>query len=155
MAHRMPFSSPPPGLAGRTGFDFDAELCPSWAPSALWNTAPDSSPFRAIGSIVKNRDELTKSSERVLKHSALALITDGQLPWLMDVQEARSTLKVVAAKTQTRAAKRKAEAVVASVSERIASEKIGAARKAFSAKVAARMPKAHRVVRMTGRVDVF
>ena len=85
----------------------------------------------------------------------MALVTDGRLPFLMDVEDARSTLKVVAAKVQTRAAKRKAEAVVAAVNERVASEKIGAARKAFRAKVAARMPKTHRVVRMTGRVDVF
>ena len=69
---------------------------------------PASSPFRAVSSIVKHRDELTKSSERVLKHSAVSLLTDGQLPcWRIDVDEARSILTAVAAKVETRAAKRK------------------------------------------------
>ena len=57
--------------------------------------------------IVKHRDELTKSSERLLKPSAVSLLTDGQLSWLMDVDEARSTLTIVATKVQTWAAKRK------------------------------------------------
>ena len=57
--------------------------------------------------IVKHRDELTKSSERVLKHSAVSLLTDGQLPWRIDVDEARSILAAVAAKVETWAAKRK------------------------------------------------
>ena len=82
---------------------------PSWAALALWNTVPASSPFRAVSSIVKHRDELTKSSERVLKHSAVSLLTDGQLPWAwrIDVDEARSTLTTVATTVETRAAKRK------------------------------------------------
>jgi hypothetical protein len=57
--------------------------------------------------IVKHRDELTKSSERVLKHSAVSLLMDGQLPWRIDVDEARSILAAVAAKVETWAAKRK------------------------------------------------
>ena len=62
---------------------------------------------------------------------------------------------MVATKVQTRAAKRKAEAEAAAEAERQLSEKIGAARKVFKAKVAARPVKTHRVVGMTGRVDVF
>ena len=57
--------------------------------------------------MIKHRDELTKSSEHLLKHSAVTLLTDGQLPWLMGVDEARSILTAVAAKVDTQAAKRK------------------------------------------------
>ena len=80
---------------------------PSCAPAALWNTAPGTSPFRAVSNIVKHRDELTKSSERLLKPSAVSLLIDGQLSWLIHVDEARSTLTIVATKVQTWAAKRK------------------------------------------------
>ena len=124
-------------------------------PAALWNTAPGSSPFKAVESIVKHSDDLTRSSERVLKHSAVSLLSDGQLPWLMDVDEARSALTFIAKKVETRAVKRKAEAEAAAWAERLESERVGAARKAFRAMIAARPVKEHRVVRMTGRVDVF
>ena len=43
----------------------------------------------------------------MLKHSAVSLLTDGQLPWRIDVDEARSTLTTVATTVETRAAKRK------------------------------------------------
>ena len=58
----------------------------------------------------------------------------GQLPWLMDVDEARSTLTLVAKKVETRAAKRKVEAEAAAEAERLESERIGAACKAFRAR---------------------
>ena len=155
MAPDVPFSSPPLRLYARTaGLDIGDDW-PSWAAPALWNTAPGSSPFKAVGSLVKHREELTRSSERVLKQSALSLISDGNIPWLMDVDEARSALKTVAAKVETRAAKRRAEAEAAAEAERRVSERVGAARKAFRAKVAARPVKMRRVVSMTGRVDVF
>ena len=69
--------------------------------------------------------------------------------------EARSVLKTVAAKVETRAAKQKAEDEAAAEAERLVSEKVGAARKVFRAKVAARPAKMHRVISMAGRVDVF
>ena len=117
MSHRAPFSSPPLRLYARSAGVHIGDDWPSWAPAALWRTAPETSPVRAVASIGKHRDELTKSSERLLKHSAISLLTDGQLPWLMDVDEARSTLKAVATKAQTRAAKRKAEADAAAEAE--------------------------------------
>ena len=107
MSHRAPFSSPPLRLYARSAGVQIGDDWPSWAPAALWRTAPETSPFRAVASIVKHRDELTKSSERLLKPSAVSLLTDGQLSWLMDVDEARSTLTIVATKVQiTWAAKR-------------------------------------------------
>ena len=109
----------------------------------------------AVGTIVKHRDELTKSSEHVLKHLAVSLLTDGQLPWLMDVDEARSTLTKVSATVETRAAKRKAEAEAAAEAEQREGERVGAARKAFRAMIAARPVKCHRIVRNTARADVF
>ena len=87
MGPAVPFSSPPLRLYARTAGIEIGDDWPSWAAPALWNTAPGSSPFKAVGSLVKHRDELTKSSERVLKHSALALITDGQLPWGVGVAD--------------------------------------------------------------------
>ena len=155
MSHRAPFSSPPLRLYARSAGVQIGDDWPSWAPAALWRTAPETSPVRAVASIVKHRDELTKSSERLLKHSAVSLLTDGQLPWLMDVDEARSTLKAVATKAQTRAAKRKAEADAAAEAELRDAERVGAHRKAFRAMIAARPVKCHRIVRNTGRVDVF
>ena len=107
MSHRAPFSSPPLRLYARSAGVQIGDDWPSWAPAALWNTALGTSPFRAVSNIVKHRDELTKSSERLLKPSAVSLLTDGQLSWLMDVDEARSTLTIVATKVQiTWAAKR-------------------------------------------------
>ena len=155
MSHRSPFSSPPLQLYARAAGVQIGDDWPSWAAPALWNTAPGSSPVRAVSSIIKHRDELTKSSERLLKHSALSLLTDGQLPWLMDVDEARSTIITVAANVQTRRAKRKAEAEAAAEAELHDCEKVGAARMLFRASIAARPVKSHRIVRNTGRVDVF
>ena len=155
MGPRAPFSSPPLREYARKAGVKIGDDWPSWAAPALWNTAPGSSPFKAVTNIVAHREDLTKSSERVLRHSALALVTEGQLPWLMDVDDARSALKEVAAKVQTRAAKRKADDEAAAEEQRLVSEKVGAARKAFRAKVSARPVKLHRVVSMTGRVDVF
>ena len=66
--------------------------------------------------------------------------SDGQLPWLMDV-EARSTLTLVAKKVETRAAKRKAEAEAAAEAERLESERVGAACKAWRAMIAVRTVK--------------
>ena len=118
MGPDVPFSSPPLRLYARTAGLEIGDDWPSWAAPALWNTAPGSSPFKAVDSLVKYREELTRSSERVLKQSALALVTDGNIPWLMDVDEARSALKTVAAKVETRAAKRSAEAEAAAEAER-------------------------------------
>ena len=120
---------------------------PSWAAPALWNTAPGFSPFRAA--------ELTKSSERVLKHLAVSLLTDGQLPWLMDVDEARSTLTISGGKSGSTGGERKTVAEAAAEAEQREGERVGAARKAFRAMIAARPVKCHRIVRNTGRVDVF
>ena len=156
MPNPAPFSSPPLRLYARAAGVHIGDDWPSWAPAALWRIpAPETSPVRAVASIVKHRDELTKSSERLLKHSAVSLLTDGQLPWLMDVDEARSTLKAVATKAQTRAAKRKAEADAAAEAELRDAERVGAHRKAFRAMIGARPVKCHRIVRNTGRVDVF
>ena len=155
MGPAVPFSSPPLRLYARTAGIEIGDDWPSWAAPALWNTAPGSSPFKAVGSLVKHRDELTKSSERVLRHSAVSLLTDGLLPWLLEVDDACSSLKMVAAKVETRAAKRSAEAEAAAEAERRVSERVGAARKAFREKVAARPVKMRRIVSMTGRVGVF
>jgi len=89
MGPDVPFSSPPLRLYARTAGLEIGDDWPSWAAPA-----PGSSPFKAVDSLVKYREELTRSSERVLKQSALALVTDGNIPWLMDVDEARSALKI-------------------------------------------------------------
>ena len=47
----------------------------------------------------------------------MVLATGGALSWLMDVENAKATLKFVAAKEQTRAAKRKAAAQAAAAVE--------------------------------------
>ena len=54
--------------------------------------------------------QLTKSSERLTRSAGMVLATGGALSWLMDVEDAKATLKFVAAKERTRAAKRKAAA---------------------------------------------
>ena len=79
------------------------------------------------------------------------LATGGALPWLMDVEDAKATLKFVAAKEQTRAAKRKAAAEAAAAASLAQKQHVGATRAAKRAKVAARPPKTHLQVDSLGR----
>ena len=57
MPNPAPFSSPPLRLYARSAGIEIGDDWPSWAPPALWNTAPGSSPFKAVERIVKHGDE--------------------------------------------------------------------------------------------------
>ena len=83
----------------------------------------------------------------------MVLATGGALSWLMDVEDAKATLKFVAAKERTRAAKRKAAADAAAAVETAQNQKqrVGAARAAKRAEVAARPPKTRLRVDTLGR----
>ena len=98
---------------------------------------------------------MTKSSERLTGQAAMALAMGGKLPWLMDVEDAKATLKFVAVKETGRAAKRKAAAQAAAAVALAEKERVGAARAAKRAKVAARPVKTHRSVDNLGRVSMF
>ena len=81
----------------------------------------------------------------------MVLATGGALSWLMDVEDAKATLKFVAAKERTRAAKRKAAADAAAAVETAQKQRVGAARAAKRAEVAARPPKTRLRVDTLGR----
>ena len=108
-----PFSSPPPRAVGGKRDIYWSGDCTSWAASALAKAAPDSSPVAALNSIRMVVDELTRSSERLTHRAGLALATAGHFKEWLDVEDAKTTLKAVAAKEKSRALKRKAEAQLA------------------------------------------
>ena len=78
MPNPAPFSSPPLRLYARAaGVQIGAawrRLAQLGGTGTVEHGASILRPFRAVGSIAKHRDELTKSSERVLKHSAVSLL---------------------------------------------------------------------------------
>ena len=85
----------------------------------------------------------------------MALATGGKLPWLMDVEDAATTLKFVATKEQTRAANRQAKADAAAAQSLVKKQRVGASRAAKRAEIAARPVRSRRTVDNTGRVSVF
>ena len=146
-----PFLSPPPRRYERTA-DFNvADDKPTWAKAALRTCEDGSSPHCALHTLINLAQSVTNSSERLTGYAAMKLATGGAVPWHMDVEDAVSTLKFVALKESTRAAKRKAEAEAAAALAEAEKEQLGAARKAFKAAVAARPPKTHLQVDNLGR----
>ena len=147
-----PFSSPPPRFERMTEVTFGGDTVAGWAAAAAraLPSAP-SSPYMACKLIVESSARLTRSSERLTRSAGMVLATGGALSWLMDVENAKATLKFVAAKEQTRAAKRKAAAEAAAAVEEAQKQRVGAARAAKRAKVAARPVKANLQVDNLGR----
>ena len=110
-----PFSSPPAHPVSHTVNGAYADDCTFWATAALANDAKDSSPLVALNSICQVRANLTMSSERLTRSAGIALATAGRFDGLLDVEDAKATLKFVAVKEGTRASKRKAEAQLAAL----------------------------------------
>ena len=146
-----PFSSPPPRFERMTEVTFGGDTVAGWAAAAARALPSPSSPFMACKLIVESSAHLTRSSERLTRSAGMVLATGGALSWLMDVENAKATLKFVAAKEQTRAAKRKAAAEAAAAVEEAQKQRVGAARAAKRAKVAARPVKANLQVDNLGR----
>ena len=88
--------------------------------------------------IRENRVELTPASNKMYGHALLSIVKPGCSPNFMDESEAKFTLKYVAGKVETRAAKRKAEAAAAAAAEEARNMEMGALRAAKRAAIAAR-----------------
>ena len=154
-APHAPFFSPPPRKERTIAVTFSGDTYSGWATAALGICEAGSSPACALHSLINEAESITKSSERLTGQAAMALAMGGKLPWLMDVEDAKATLKFVAVKETGRAAKRKAAAQAAAAVALAEKERVGAARAAKRAKVAARPVKTHRSVDNLGRVSMF
>ena len=146
-----PFFASPPRFERMPEVTFGGDTVTGWAAAAARALPSPSSPFLACQVIVEKSGQLTKSSERLTRSAGMVLATGGALSWLMDVEDAKATLKFVAAKERTRAAKRKAAADAAAAVETAQKQRVGAARAAKRAEVAARPPKTRLRVDTLGR----
>ena len=146
-----PFLSPPPRNERTVTVTLGGDTYSGWASAAVRTCEAGSSPACALDCLINEVQNITKSSERLTGHASMALATGGKLPWLMDVQDAKATLKFVAAKETRLSAKRKAAAEAAAAAELAQKERVGAARAAKRAKVAARPPKTKLQVDTLGR----
>ena len=149
-----PFFASPPRFERMPEVTFGGDTVTGWAAAAARARCHPhhlQSPFLACQVIVEKSGQLTKSSERLTRSAGMVLATGGALSWLMDVEDAKATLKFVAAKERTRAAKRKAAADAAAAVETAQKQRVGAARAAKRAEVAARPPKTRLRVDTLGR----
>ena len=123
----------------------------SWATAGVASAAPNSSPYTAVDSIIYYADDLTNSAVRLTHSAGMALATGGVIP-SMDEEDAKDALKCVAKKVVMRAKKRKAEEAKAAAAKEAKKRRVGAARAAERATIAARPVKTRRVVDNAGRV---
>ena len=150
-----PFISPPPRYECTVTDDSSGEAYLGWASAAARLGEPGSSPVCSLHILINQVKNMTKSSERLTGLAAMKLATGGAVPYHMDVEDAVTTLKFVVAKESKRAAKRKAAAEAAAAAELAEKQRVGAARAAKRAKVAARPVKTHRSVDNVGRVSMY
>ena len=146
-----PFFSPAPRDERTPEVISGGDTVAGWAAAAAHALPSPSSPFNACKIIVRASGKLTQSSERLTRSAGMVLATGGGLPWLMDVEEAKVTLKYIAAKETRLAAKRKAAAEAAAAESMAKKQRVGAACAAKRAKVAARQPKTRLQVDNLGR----
>ena len=96
------------------------------------------SPLNSMKIIRLYRAELTPASNKMYGHALLSIVKPGCSSNFMDESDAKTTLKYVAGKVETRAAKRKAEAAAAEAAREARDMEMGAKRAAKRAAIATR-----------------
>ena len=153
---------PPPaawttrGIAVEFGGDlYTPHKTPAFdAPASLFQENIDT-PYRCLITIAENKSELTPASQKIYGHALLSIVKPNSSSRLMEVSDAKNSLKHVAEKVVTRADKRKAAAAAAAMSEEARLMEMGAERAAKRAAIAARPVPIHRVVTNELRVRRF
>ena len=112
-------------------------------------------PYRCLITIAEHKTELTPASQKLYGHALLSVVKPNSSVKLMDITDAKNSLKHVAEKVVTRAEKRKAAAAAAAMAEEARLMEMGAKRAAKRAAVAARPVPTHYVVTNELRVRRF
>ena len=105
---------------------------------ALGNKENLGTPLNSMKIVHEHRDELTPGTEQIYGQALLSLVKPGCSSRLMEESDAKDSLKYVAGKVETRAAKRKAEAAAAEAAREARNMEMGALRAAKRAAIAAR-----------------